>query len=246
MSEETQIVAPEKNMVPVYRRLVEGLDAVKEQTQADIEVIISVVLDELKSIKRLKITSTTTLDIALSKLKLLKVAQIELNARRLNSARPLKNFGEMMKREVDKGIDSVGEIRTGLEGKINVYRDKVKAEHDAAVKAADDLRVKQEADRLKEEERRRKISKAHGGTGENITPVTQPPAVAEPAPLAMKDTTPTRKNWHVLPITGQEHLIPREYLSVSQVKLNKAVCHKDGVREIPGCTIWDTDDIVSR
>lgn len=81
---------------------------------------------------------------------------------------------------------------------------------------ADEQRKQQEIEdkARREEERRRKISKAQGGKGE-ITPV------AVPAPTLQKDTTKTRKVWKatVYDLTK----LPVQYILADQVRINETM-----------------------
>lgn len=87
---------------------------------------------------------------------------------------------------------------------------------------------KERLKKLKEEERRAKISKTKGGDGEVKTPVE---AVV---PLNVELGVKVRKTWKAEII--DETKIPREYLTPDTVKINQAV--RSGTREIPGVKIY--------
>ena len=90
-----------------------------------------------------------------------------------------------------------------------------------------DFREQQEEKAQKELERRQKIQAAHEAKGHETHEITQPePEVAK--------STVTTKRWTFEVV--DEKKVPREYLVVDSVAVNKAI--RNGVREIDGLDIF--------
>ena len=90
-----------------------------------------------------------------------------------------------------------------------------------------------------EENKRQKPRDAHEARGHQVT---ENPPLAKPLELTQVDPTPVRKDWRWE--TNNFNQIPREFLQVDEIKVNKAV--RDGAREILGIRIFQKETIVNR
>ena len=90
-----------------------------------------------------------------------------------------------------------------------------------------------------EENKRQKLRDAHEAKGHKVT---ENPTLAKPLELTQVDPTPVRKDWRWE--TNLFNQIPREFLQVDEIKVNKAV--RDGTRDIPGIRIFQKETLVNR
>jgi len=137
----------------------------------------------------------------------------------------VKNVNSIAKKYTNK----FDEMERGLKKKIAAYQDELERK-----------RKEEERRRQEEERKRREAEEQAKAKGEEPQPEPAPQEEPEPQPEPPRSVqtdygkTFTKKVWTFE--VQDESQVPREYLVVDQKKIRQAV--KDGVREIPGVSIY--------
>ncbi len=118
---------------------------------------------------------------------------------RLEMTKPLRDEVDRLNGEFKQVLEPMQVAKDVLSQRLMVWRQEEQQKHTEALRKAQ-----------VEEERRRKISIAQGGTGEKIKPVEQPTDQ-----LAIRDTTKTRTDYRVEVV--DIHKIPSKYFDNPEV-----------------------------
>lgn len=197
-------------------------------------------LQLVKQLETMEVKNQADVDTAnVAMLKINRVIKY-IEAARKEATRPFMDAKKEVDTQAKDVLNPIQEIFDAMKSKIAVWRkeeqEKIESENR---RIAEENRKAEEAAQA-ELKRRQNISKAQGGTGENVKPVEAPVPIKKATALSMTDSTKVRKRW--VGEVEDETLVPRQFLSVDQKKINEAI--RAGVHEIAGVKIYQKEDLV--
>ncbi len=184
----------------------------------------------VKAANALIVDNAETSVFASDKLGLIKIALSNMEKKRLSYTEGLNVSLKAINGDFRELKSPLEQAKTIVDGKIHKYRQQERERIEAET-----------AKVLVEENKRQKIRDAHEAKGHKVT---ENPTLAKPLELSQVDPTPVRKDW-VWEVADNSYDIPRKYLMLDTVMVNKAV-KQGGIREIPGLRIFQKETLVNR